>query len=162
MQDRLWCIFNIEVLLLLLNISIILPPQIIKLKAAVWNKKKMSLRITLSAWHVKMWKVDKSTTGIRQDCMQQSGSKVLQNGSELQWEKQRGRVRRPRAAKYACYQVKSKGFSRACWAELIQPSGDALCYVRWKPVGGVDPPSCMFPPSMIISPPSKSHWYVRL
>lgn len=61
------------------------------------------------------------------------------------------------AAKYACYQVKLKGFSRACWAELIQPSGDALCYVPCDPVGGVDPPSCMFPPSMIIRPPCKSH-----
>ncbi len=37
-----------------------------------------------------------------------------------------------------------------------------LCYVPCNPVGGVDPPSCMFPASMIISPPSKSHWSVRL
>lgn len=77
----------------------------------------------------------------------------------LQREKQWGRVReawarRTRVAKYACYQVKLKGFSRACWADLIQLRGDALCYVPCYPVGGVDPPSCMFP-SMIIN--LKSH-----
>lgn len=30
-------------------------------------------------------------------------------------------------------------------AELKQRMKDALCYVRWDPAGGVDPPSCRLP-----------------
>jgi len=102
------------------------------------------MRVTLSV--DKQW-TNEARPSDRIVCSRAS-QKVLQNGRELQREKQRDRMRRKRAAKYACYQVKLKRIQQsmlgrantAQWRcsllfseESCRWSGSSFQYVPTKP-----------------------------
>lgn len=70
------------------------------------------------------------------------------------------RARKTRAAKCACYQVKSKGSIRACWAELIQPQiyTRSVMSCRWS--GSSFVCASLQAWNMVICPPSQTQWSV--
>ena len=88
----------------------------------------------------KLWEVDKWNRATEQVRNAAIRPRVLQQ------EKQWGRTtsRRTHSSQMRLLSSQVEGIW-ARHAELTQLSGDALCYIQWNPVGGVDPPPCMFP-----------------